>query len=86
MHAIVGAGDPLIAAERDRLARLSQVLAVPIEKPVPPGDVRAAARPRASRGAASRGPAGRSHRLAGWHGRQPAVTRLESEVLQCRPS
>ena len=32
VHAIVGAGDPPNAAERDRLARLSQVLAVPIEK------------------------------------------------------
>ena len=30
---IAGAGDPLTAAEDDRLARLSQVLAVPIEKP-----------------------------------------------------
>ena len=30
--AIVGAGDPPLAAERDRLARLSQVLAAPIEK------------------------------------------------------
>ena len=34
VHAIVGAGDPPIAAERDRLARLSQVLAAPIEKTV----------------------------------------------------
>ena len=34
VHAIVGAGDPPLAAERDRLARLSQVLAAPIEKPV----------------------------------------------------
>ena len=33
VHAIVGAGDPPTAAGRDRLARLSQVLAVPIEKP-----------------------------------------------------
>ncbi len=32
VHAIVGAGDPPLAAERDRLARLSQVLAAPIEK------------------------------------------------------
>ena len=29
MHAIVTAGDLPIAAERERLARLSQVLAVP---------------------------------------------------------
>ena len=36
VHAIVGAGDPPLAAERDRLARLSQVLAVPIEKTVAP--------------------------------------------------
>ena len=34
VHAIVGAGDPPNAAERDRLARLSQVLSVPLEKPV----------------------------------------------------
>jgi hypothetical protein len=34
VHTIVGAGDPPLAAERDRLARLSQVLAAPIEKPV----------------------------------------------------
>jgi hypothetical protein len=32
VDAIVGAGDPPRAAERDRLARLSQVLAAPIEK------------------------------------------------------
>jgi hypothetical protein len=32
-QAIVGAGGPPTAAERDRLARLSQILAVPIEKP-----------------------------------------------------
>ncbi|MGO9359690.1 MAG: DUF3141 domain-containing protein, partial [Xanthobacteraceae bacterium] len=32
VHAIVGAGDPPLAAERDRLAELSQVLAAPIEK------------------------------------------------------
>jgi hypothetical protein len=36
VHVIVGAGDPPTAAERDRLARLSQVLAVPIAKPVAP--------------------------------------------------
>jgi hypothetical protein len=36
VYAIVSAGDPPIAAERDRLARLSQVLAVPIEKPLTP--------------------------------------------------
>jgi hypothetical protein len=36
VHAIVGAGDPPLAAERDRLARLSQVLAVPIAKLVTP--------------------------------------------------
>lgn len=34
VHAIVGAGDPKTAAERDRLARLSQVLVVPFDKPV----------------------------------------------------
>jgi hypothetical protein len=32
--AIVNAGDPPSAAERDRLARLSHLLAVPTEKPV----------------------------------------------------
>ena len=32
VHAIIGAGDPPLAAERDRLAHLSQVLAAPIEK------------------------------------------------------
>ena len=36
VNAIVGAGDRPLAAERDRLARLSQVLAVPIEMPVTP--------------------------------------------------
>ena len=36
VRAIVSAGDPPTAAERDRLARLSQVLAVPIEKPAAP--------------------------------------------------
>jgi uncharacterized protein DUF3141 len=36
VHAIVGAGDPSTAAERDRLARLSQLLAVPIAKPMAP--------------------------------------------------
>ena len=34
VQAITGAGDPLAAAGRDRIARLSQVLAVPIEKPL----------------------------------------------------
>ena len=34
VHAIVGAGDPPTAAERDRLARLSRVLTAPFEKPV----------------------------------------------------
>jgi len=34
VHAIVNAGDPPIAIERDRLARLSQVLALPMQKPV----------------------------------------------------
>jgi hypothetical protein len=33
VHAIVAAGDPPVAAERDRLARLSRVLAAPVEKP-----------------------------------------------------
>ena len=32
VHAIVGAGDPPLTPERDRLARLSQVLAAPSEK------------------------------------------------------
>jgi hypothetical protein len=32
VHAIVGAGDPPLTAERDRLAHLSQMLAAPIEK------------------------------------------------------
>ena len=34
VQTIVGAGDPPLAAERDRLARLSQVLPVQIEPPV----------------------------------------------------
>jgi len=34
VHTIVGAGNPPRAAERDRLAELSRVLAAPIEKPV----------------------------------------------------
>jgi hypothetical protein len=34
LHTIVGAGGPLIAAERDRLARLSLVLGEPVETPV----------------------------------------------------
>ena len=34
VRAIASAGDPLTAAERDRLARLSQVLALPMQKPV----------------------------------------------------
>ncbi len=34
VQAITGAGEPPIAAVRDRIARLSQVLAVPIEKPL----------------------------------------------------
>ena len=33
VRAIASAGDPLTVAERDRLARLSQALGVPIEKP-----------------------------------------------------
>ena len=36
VRAIVGAGDPPNAAERERLARLSQVLEAPIEKAPPP--------------------------------------------------
>jgi len=36
VQAIVSAGDPPSAAERERLARLSQVLAVPMEKPAAP--------------------------------------------------
>ena len=43
VRAIVGAGDPPIAAERDRLARLSQVLAEPREKPATPAASRRAA-------------------------------------------
>jgi hypothetical protein len=35
-RAIVGAGGPPTAAESERLARLSQVLAVPLEKPAAP--------------------------------------------------
>jgi hypothetical protein len=34
VHAIVSAGDSPLAAERDRLAELSQVLEAPIEKTV----------------------------------------------------
>lgn len=45
-RAIVSAGDPLTAAERDRLARLPQVLPVPIEKPQAPP---ATAGPRAAK-------------------------------------
>ena len=37
VRAIASAGDPPTAAERDRLARLSQLLAVAIEDPVGPG-------------------------------------------------
>ncbi len=53
VRAIVGAGDALLAAERDRLDRVSQVLAVPTEKPVVSKPVRRSsgrsvpARPRA---------------------------------------
>ena len=36
VYAITSAGDPLTAAERDRLARVSQVLAVPVENPAAP--------------------------------------------------
>ena len=43
VRAIVGAGDPPIAAERDRLARLSQVLAEPRAKPATPAASRRAA-------------------------------------------
>ena len=43
VRAIVGAGDPPTAAERDRLARLSQVLAEPMEKPATPAASRRAA-------------------------------------------
>ena len=39
VHAIVGAGAPPSAAERDRLTRLSQLLATPIERPAPPATV-----------------------------------------------
>ena len=51
VHAITGAGDPPTAAERDRLARLSQLLAGPIGKPAAadasgrPSRAKAAARP-----------------------------------------
>ena len=34
VQTIVTAGDPLIAAARDRLARLAQILTIPIEKPL----------------------------------------------------
>ena len=53
VRAIASAGDPLTVAERDRLARLSQALGVPIEKPPAPAtsgrltDARATARPGA---------------------------------------
>ncbi len=40
VRAIVGAGDPPTTAERDRLARLSQVLTAPIEKPAAPATSR----------------------------------------------
>jgi hypothetical protein len=40
VRAIVSAGDPPIAAERDRMGRLSQVLAAPTEKPVAPAPSR----------------------------------------------
>jgi hypothetical protein len=40
VRAIVGAGDAPLAAERDRLDRVSQVLAAPIEKPVASKPVR----------------------------------------------
>jgi hypothetical protein len=33
VQTIIGAGDPPLAAERERLARLSQVLSLPIEPP-----------------------------------------------------
>jgi hypothetical protein len=36
VNAIVGTGDTPLAAEWDRLARLSQVLMLPIGKPVAP--------------------------------------------------
>ena len=49
VRAIVGAGDPPTAAERDRLARLSQVLAVPMEKPAAPAT---SGRPSATRATA----------------------------------
>ena len=48
VRAIVGAGDRPLAAERDRLARLSQVLAVPIEMPVTPATSGRTAAARAS--------------------------------------
>ena len=53
VRAIASAGDPLTVAERDRLARLSQALGVPIEKPPAPttsgrlADARATAGPGA---------------------------------------
>ncbi len=40
LHTIVGAGGPLIAAERDRLARLSLVLGKPVETPVTSAAIR----------------------------------------------
>ena len=49
VQAIVSAGDPLSAAEHDRLARLSQVLAAPMEKPAAPAT---SGRPSATRATA----------------------------------
>jgi len=40
VRAIASAGDPPTAAERDRLARLAQMLAAPLEKPVAPATSR----------------------------------------------
>ena len=40
LHTIVGAGGPLIAAERDRMARLSMVLGESAEKPATPAAAR----------------------------------------------
>jgi hypothetical protein len=49
VRAIAGAGDPLNAAEDDRLRRLSQVLTMPIAKPAGPAPGRSGGRPSVTR-------------------------------------
>ena len=78
VHAIVGAGDPPSAAERDRLARLSQVLAVPIEKPVALATSGRAVRRRDDRSGAPRFALSGSNSLS-----RPD---LLTYVQPCRPS